>query len=255
MKRCPKCDKSYSDDTLNFCLDDGSSLSLGPGSEPTLISQTPTVAFTPRPTVAAHASAPKRSPFRWILFVAIIVLAVLLGGGAVAVLYNLNRSPSRAEDGSVNKSSPAPETPTPRALADRSPTPAPSAQPSQTNVPNLTGEWRLVNTIEQTSYPSYTNLRLSYRLTISQTGTAFTAEGEKISEDDRSLEAVERTPIHLTGWVNENSAGATYVEEGSRRKTSGRFAWTIGGGGNKLSGTFVSTAADSSGPSVATREK
>ena len=30
MKRCPKCNRKYEDDTLQFCLEDGSSLSLAP---------------------------------------------------------------------------------------------------------------------------------------------------------------------------------------------------------------------------------
>ena len=31
MKRCPQCDRVYSDETLNFCLEDGSSLEAAPG--------------------------------------------------------------------------------------------------------------------------------------------------------------------------------------------------------------------------------
>lgn len=33
MKRCPKCGRDYNDDTLSFCLDDGSDLLFGPSSE------------------------------------------------------------------------------------------------------------------------------------------------------------------------------------------------------------------------------
>jgi WD40 repeat protein len=32
MKRCPECRRSYTDETLNFCLDDGSALLDGPAS-------------------------------------------------------------------------------------------------------------------------------------------------------------------------------------------------------------------------------
>ena len=35
MKRCPACHRTYSDDTLAFCLDDGSRLSARYGAEPT----------------------------------------------------------------------------------------------------------------------------------------------------------------------------------------------------------------------------
>jgi hypothetical protein len=65
----------------------------------------------------------------------------------------------------------------------------------------------------------------------------------------------ERTPIHLTGSVDQNSVSATFVEEGQRRSSSGRLEWTVASGGNQLHGTFSSTAAKSSGPSVATRNR
>src|SRR5678815_1268022 len=32
MKRCPQCGRNYSDETLNFCLDDGVALLDGPSS-------------------------------------------------------------------------------------------------------------------------------------------------------------------------------------------------------------------------------
>ena len=35
MKRCPRCNRTYPDDNLNFCLDDGELLALFSGEEPT----------------------------------------------------------------------------------------------------------------------------------------------------------------------------------------------------------------------------
>src|SRR5215218_2450690 len=32
MKRCPECRRDYTNETLNFCLDDGAGLLDGPGS-------------------------------------------------------------------------------------------------------------------------------------------------------------------------------------------------------------------------------
>src|SRR6187401_3138350 len=32
MKRCPECRRDYTDETLNFCLDDGATLLDGPAS-------------------------------------------------------------------------------------------------------------------------------------------------------------------------------------------------------------------------------
>jgi hypothetical protein len=227
-------------------LEDGANLSFGQDSESTLISPSRTVSTTPRPTVSSNATQlTPPSPLRWLLFATIIVGAIILGGGIiVALIYNATKSTN------TNERPASSETP---ATSEKSP--APSVEPSRHNIPNLTGDWELTNTIETTSYPAYANLRLGYRLSISQTGTEFTGEGEKISENDRPLKAEERTPIHVTGSVSEDEVGATFVEEGARRKTSGRFAWTVGGSGNRLSGTFSSSAASASGSSVATREK
>jgi TolB-like protein/tetratricopeptide (TPR) repeat protein len=43
MKRCPECRRDYVDETLNYCLDDGSALVSGPATSSDLA---PTVAFT-----------------------------------------------------------------------------------------------------------------------------------------------------------------------------------------------------------------
>jgi cytoskeletal protein RodZ len=252
MKRCPTCRRRYSDDSLNFCLDDGSSLFAEPDSEPTLISPTVAAPLTPARITSSPSQAPKSSN-RWALLAVIILLAVMLGGGAVALLYRITKWDSPNDERTSRTSPATPETKASESAPARPNSPGPT--PASARVPNLSGEWSLVNTIEATSYPLYANLRLGYHLTISQTGTEFTADGEKLSENGRSMDDSERTPIHVTGSVDQDSVTATFVEEGIRRKSSGRFVWTITADGNHLRGTFVSTAAKSSGSSVATRER
>lgn len=251
MKRCPKCRTRYSDDSLNFCLDDGSPLYAEPEAAPTLVSPArPTMPWTEAPSSLPQSS---RSRYRWVLHAAIIVLAVMLGGGAVAFLFGINKWYSPADSGASKAPTATPETKLTKTVPEKSATPA--TEPTPSKALNLTGEWSLVNTIEETSYPQYANLRLGYRITINQTGTEFTADGEKVSENGRPMDVSERTPIHVTGSVDQDVATATFVEEGLRRKTTGRFVWTIAADGNHLRGTFVSTAAKSSGSSVAVREK
>jgi cytoskeletal protein RodZ len=251
MKRCLQCRRRFSDDTLNFCLDDGSPLAAEPDSEPTLVSPNVAVPLTPpQNRISLSPSQTSQSPYRWMLFALIVLLAVMLGGGAVAVLYRINKWDSPIESRTPPST---PETKPSENTRDKSDRPTP--EPTRAKVPNLTGEWMMVNTIEKTSYPAYTNLRLGYRLMINQTGTEFTADGEKVSENGRSMADDERTPIHVNGSVDQNGASATFVEEGLRRRTSGRFEWTITADGSQLRGTFVSTAATSSGSSLATREK
>jgi hypothetical protein len=172
-----------------------------------------------------------------------------VGGGAVALLYRINSWDSPTGKSTVTlPSSPEPK---PKSTRDK---PTPEIEPDPAKPPNLSGEWNLINTIERTSYPAYTNLRVGYHLVISQSGTEFTADGEKASENGRAMADYERTPIHVTGSLDQNTVSATFVEEGLRRRTSGQFVWTITANGNQLRGTFVSTAAKSSGSSVAVRE-
>ena len=121
-------------------------------------------------------------------------------------------------------------------------------------VENLTGKWTVVNVVEKTSYRSFKNLEIGFRLAINQTGRTFTAKGEKVSENGRSLPASGRTPIHVTGSINGDRVEATFFEEGALRKTCGRFVWRIEKPGLGLAGTFVSTAARTSGKSAATKE-
>ena len=183
----------------------------------------------------------------------IVLLAIMLGGGAVALLYRINKWDSPNVDRTSTTSRATPDTKPSEGAPGKSNHPSTTPAPAKT--PNLSGEWSLVNTIERTSYPAYANLRIGYHLVITQTGTQFTADGEKVSESGRMMADNERTPIHVTGTVDQSGASATFVEEGQRRTTSGSFEWTLTTDGKQLRGTFSSTAAKSSGPSVATREK
>lgn len=215
----------------------------------------PQAAITPTPA----PSDPRRN--RWVIYWVIILLAFLVGGAAVAFLYELNRGNSLTSTARPTETpTPVPATKSSKLITDKSSSASPlainkQAEPKTSGDQNLSGEWDMVNTVEKTSYPPYANLQMGYRLMINQVGTEFTAEGEKLSENGNSLPTKDRTPIHVTGSINGETVGATFVEEGKRRKTSGRFAWKIEAQGNRLVGTFASTAASSSGTSVATKEK
>src|SRR5687767_9779756 len=56
MKVCPRCNKQYVDDTLSFCLDDGTPLTGGPQSD------TPTVILGETQTFVARSSYPAHTP-------------------------------------------------------------------------------------------------------------------------------------------------------------------------------------------------
>ena len=122
------------------------------------------------------------------------------------------------------------------------------------DVHDLNGEWRLINVIEKTDYKSFHNMQLGFRVKINQKGNEFTATGEKFLENGQTLPAGSRTPIQLTGTIEGDQVVATFIEDGRRRRSNGRFVWKLQSGGDRLTGTFVSTAANNSGRSAVTKE-
>jgi hypothetical protein len=118
MKICPTCRKSYADDNLNFCLEDGSVLTLTSSEPP------PTVMMSqPRPTDPASSfptqsqgiqssfgnppqysmqQPPKKSK-AWLWIVGIVgILLLLCGGGFVGlVLIGMNAERNQANNNST----------------------------------------------------------------------------------------------------------------------------------------------------------
>jgi hypothetical protein len=197
----------------------------------------------------------------WIFYPAIFLLTILVGATAGTVLYKLQkRTLSTSSGRPPDIPTPVSVTQTPSSVTNESSsTSVPQAtrrgDPESLATQNLTGTWNLLNTVEKTSYQPFANMRIGYRLIISQSGANFRAEGEKLLENGRTLPTVLRTAIHLTGAVEGETISASFVEEGARRKTNGRFLWRLEPEGTLMKGTFVSTAANSSGTSVATRER
>ena len=104
MKICPRCQKTYTDDNLNFCLDDGVVLQTTSSNEP------PATVFMnqPRPTDPPRQAAtnqpgmqqaawntapqqyggpPKKSSKTWLWVVLILGLVVLLCGGGLVGFF------------------------------------------------------------------------------------------------------------------------------------------------------------------------
>lgn len=107
MKRCPQCNRTYTDDALSFCLDDGSPLqtaSAPPAYDPSATVQYPPQRnTTPQPTIAYNPNqappampppmpppawgpmpppqARKRSAWPWIIGIGVILM--LMGIGVV----------------------------------------------------------------------------------------------------------------------------------------------------------------------------
>ena len=116
---------------------------------------------------------------------------------------------------------------------------------------DLTGQWNLNNTIQTTSDSKYKGLKLGYRIFLTQSETNLTGTGEKWYENGKTIPPSAHTHISLTGSISGSKVTATMEEEGTERKTEGTLEWTYNPKTKTLTGTFTSTAADTSGPSSA----
>ena len=105
MKICPRCQKTYTDDNLNFCLEDGSVLAqtgASPIPETVILSQPQLTQPQQAPVTGQQGSQqswsmppqqysmqPKKSSKTWIWVVGILALLVLVcgGGGIVGLIY------------------------------------------------------------------------------------------------------------------------------------------------------------------------
>jgi hypothetical protein len=88
MKRCPTCNRTYTDESLLFCADDGTQLvSEAAPAEPfnAAPSSQPTIAFSPTPPASSYQPTPKKR--KWLA-----VIALALGLLALPfLLYSLSQ--------------------------------------------------------------------------------------------------------------------------------------------------------------------
>ena len=152
MKRCPTCGRAYHDDTLNFCLEDGSVLSALPSAAETLVlpdrhgdNLAPTVPAAPseqprpireEPTITVGVQSPpvyppaekprRKSGLLWLIPVA----AVLLVSMAAILFYSRGEtngggrgaeSPSNVNVKVTPSGTVAPTTPQPTATPEQTP--------------------------------------------------------------------------------------------------------------------------------------
>jgi hypothetical protein len=138
MKSCPICNRTYTDETLRFCLEDGTPLvSQEQTTAPTLVMPAqppPTIAYDPGRVTANQGPPswtldaqpkPKRKVWPWVL--GVLVLLLLLGGGsAVAIVWLMSVA--------SNEKSSSPNTNNTRPVASPSHAQAPTPTPASTKV-------------------------------------------------------------------------------------------------------------------------
>lgn len=84
MKRCPTCQRTFTDSNLSFCTDDGTPLTQVESGSPD--NEWGAVAYKP-PSYQAAADKPKRSALPWVLGIGIVVIVVIAGLGIAAAVF------------------------------------------------------------------------------------------------------------------------------------------------------------------------
>ena len=133
MKRCPTCNRTYADDTLSFCLQDGAQLEADNDPEATVIAQ-------PRPP-APPVPGPRASNSNRFYQVTVVLLLLILAGAGIAMYVSLSKrnepievatapspEPSRGDPLALLANKNVNASPTPAATV--SATPTPSDQPA-----------------------------------------------------------------------------------------------------------------------------
>lgn len=122
---------------------------------------------------------------------------------------------------------------------------------------NISGEWGVDLTYENTSYERYKGIKIQYKINLLQQNNSITGHGEKVSDIDAErgfyeFERSKRVHIEISGYYERNFIRKSIVylhitEQGRSRDTSQSFVLFFDSK-NKLSGKFTTTAADASGP-------
>ena len=120
MKRCPKCNRQYKDDTLRFCLDDGTPLSAitrdaNPPPTEILPSPVPPTQRSSPPTIPSYLSGnaapqPESRRSNPILTVGVIAIALLLFALVGIAAYFVIKQTGGSESGQMNPSNPVAKT-------------------------------------------------------------------------------------------------------------------------------------------------
>lgn len=158
----------------------------------------------------------------------------------------------------------AAESPAPAAVAPSAVEPADAARAAATNADavrgssdrsaDLAGDWTFTTQVQSSALRAFRGLQLGYRIELEQQGTRLTGRGVKVSENGQSLPRSRRTSISLSGTIEGDRVSLTFSEAGSRRQSGGAFDLRVADDGT-LRGTFHSDAAQSSGRSMAFKDR
>jgi len=137
MKRCPTCKRAFEDDSLTYCLDDGSPLvsETRPDSDATLVSPSPPVAAPLPPTqfaryepaVSSLGTTPKRRVWPWVVGGLLVFFFFVIAIVAVIAIPQILKKSQNSNRVVINVPTPEPsETSSPKSEESPSPTEAPT---------------------------------------------------------------------------------------------------------------------------------
>lgn len=127
----------------------------------------------------------------------------------------------------------------------------------------LSGFWKVEFETKESSYSPYIGLKTYYDFIIGQHDNTIDGTGEKISEDSVNgiikYDADKRTHLTLNGALtyrvfSKNTVDIIYKEEGRKRPSSTILNLVVESN-DQLTGTYISTIAESKGTVLLTRMK
>jgi hypothetical protein len=171
------------------------------------------------------------------------------GASAVPDRLPANDSADDTAGDASASGTPASQTPHEARVDDATPSPngaSPETPASAPAAADFSGIWRLDTEVLDSSVSNFEGLQLGYHLQLDQVGSQISGNGEKISENGRSLPSAARTAIAVRGTVDGNQLALTFIERGTRRSSQGALVLQRDDDGT-LRGRFSSDAAKSSG--------
>lgn len=210
LKQCPKCSRAYTDDTLAFCLDDGSALVVGYDAQATIRIPAGRATDVPQSPVSPAQPYPiqKRKSRQHIYVLLTLILLVALGGVVTLFIFGYSRmyGPASANnnEGSEKQSALPPSRPTP--------TPIPTAQ-------SLVGTWR-TDVIEN---GERTEITVTFRADGESNYTFIDARG-KTSNDSGTWQYSDETIFEKFSngasgkgsvkWIDQDNIELTIIDNG-----------------------------------------
>ena len=183
MKVCPTCSRTYEDDTLRFCLDDGARLSdgarstLGSDAEKTAVLPSglrPTEQSPSPPRSTIQSAAPDYSPYEaarlpekrggglWIIISGLLAL-IVVGLVAVVGLFAWKAN----QESNSHSSNVLVTTPTPSPTAGIRSVSTPTAKPTLTPLPTVTPDLNWMDGVwGGVAYQTDTKTTWAVRLTV-----------------------------------------------------------------------------------------